>query len=97
MRMMLRWTVPVERGNETVRDGTMGETIEGLMHQLEPESAYFFAQDGERAGMMIFDLSDSVRIPAIAEQLFLNLDAAVELVPVMNADDLRKALENLSA
>ncbi len=33
------------------------------------------------------------QIPQIAEPLFLNVDAAVEFVPVMNADDLKKALE----
>ena len=37
-------------------------------------------------------MKDSAEIPAIVEPLFLGLAAKVELIPVMNADDLRKGL-----
>ena len=95
--MMLRWTVPVERGNETIKDGSLAQTIETLMGELEPEAAYFWPENGERAGMMVFDMADPTQIPQIAEPFFLNVDAAVEFVPVMNADDLRKALEKVAS
>ncbi len=97
MRMMLRWTVPVERGNETIRDGSMARILGTLMEELKPEAAYFWPEDGQRGGMMVFDMADPSQIPQIAEPLFLNLEAAVEFVPVMNADDLRKALEKVAA
>ncbi len=97
MRMMLRWTVPVERGNETIRDGSLATTLQSLMAELEPEAAYFWPENGERAGMMVFDMADTTQIPQIAEPLFMNLDAAVEFVPVMNADDLKTALEKVAA
>ncbi len=54
------------------------------------------AEHGERAGMIFFDMADPSQIPQIAEPLFLNLDAAVEFVPVMNADDLREALSKVT-
>ncbi len=97
MRMMLRWTVPVERGNETIEDGSLARTLETLMEELKPEAAYFWPENGERAGMVIFDMADPTQIPQIAEPLFLNLEAAVEFVPVMNADHLRTALEKVAA
>ena len=97
MRMMLRWTVPVERGNETIKDGSLTQTIESLIEELKPEAAYFWPENGERAGMMVFDMADPTQIPQIAEPLFLNLDAAVDFAPVMNADDLKKALEIVAA
>ncbi len=97
MRMMLRWTVPVERGNETIRDGSLARTIESLLEELKPEAAYFWPDNGERAGMIVFDMADPTQIPQIAEPLFLNVDAAVEFAPVMNADDLKKALETLAS
>ena len=97
MRMMLRWTVPVEKGNETIRDGSLAQTIQSLLEELEPEAAYFWPENGERAGMMVFDMADTTQIPQIAEPLFMNLDAAVEFLPVMNADDLRTALEKVAA
>jgi hypothetical protein len=93
MRMMLRWTVPVERGNETIKDGSLARTLESLMEQLKPEAAYFWPENGERGGMMVFDMADPSQIPQIAEPLFLNVDAAVDFAPVMNPDDLKKALE----
>ena len=97
MRMMLRWTVPVERGNETIKDGTLSQTIESLIDELKPEAAYFWPENGERGGMMVFDMADPSQIPQIAEPLFLNVDAAVDFAPVMNADDLKKALEIVAA
>ena len=97
MRMMLRWTVPVERGNETIRDGSLAKTLESLMEQLNPEAAYFWPENGERASMVVFDMADPSQIPQIVEPLFMNLDAAVEFTPVMNPDDLRKALETVAA
>ncbi len=96
MRTMLRWTVPVERGNAAIKDGTIGETLEALAKALAPEAAYFWAEDGKRAGMLVFDMADPSEIPQIAEQLFQNLDAAVSFVPVMNADDLQKALAQVN-
>jgi len=97
MRMMLRWTVPVERGNEAIKDGSLAQTMESLLEELQPEAAYFWPENGERAGMMVFDMADPTQIPQIAEPLFMNLDAAVEFVPVMNADDLKQALETVAA
>ncbi len=97
MRMMLRWTVPVERGNETIKDGSLSQTIESLIDELKPEAAYFWPENGERGGMMVFDMADPSQIPQIAEPLFLNVDAAVDFAPVMNADDLKKALEIVAA
>ncbi len=97
MRMMLRWTVPVERGNQTIKDGLLAQTLESLLAELEPEAAYFWPENGERAGMIVFDMADTTQIPLIAEPLFMNLDAAVEFLPVMNADDLKTALGKLAS
>jgi hypothetical protein len=41
-------------------------------------------------------MADPSQIPVSVEPLFLNLNASVELVPVMNADDLRKGLAKAS-
>ena len=97
MRMMLRWTVPVERGNQTIKDGTLGQLLESLARDLKPEAAYYWPEDGKRAGLMVFDMADPSEIPKIGEQLFLQLDAAVQFTPVMNADDLKKALAAMSS
>ncbi|HEY6214309.1 MAG TPA: hypothetical protein VIW45_18570 [Vicinamibacterales bacterium] len=95
MRMMLRWTVPAAKGNAMVKDGSMGKVLETIMGKTKPEAAYFFADKGDRAGMIVFDMKESADIPRIAEVLFQGSDASVEFVPVMNADDLKKALTSL--
>ncbi len=85
----------MERGNQAIEDGSLAATIEELIERLEPEAAYFRPFDGERGGMMVFDMDDPAQIPQIAEPLFLKLDASVEFSPVMNADDLRRALSSI--
>jgi len=95
MLTMLRWTVPAEAGNAAVDDGSMGTVIEAVMAKTKPEAAYFLAEHGDRAGIIFFDLKEPTDIPRIAEILFRGLHASVEFVPVMNADDLKKALSSL--
>jgi hypothetical protein len=95
MRMMLRWTVPVEKGNAMLADGSMGRLIESLIEQVSAEAAYLYPEGGERAGMIFFDMKESADIARIAERLFQEADAAVEFVPVMNAEDLQKGLSSL--
>ena len=90
MRVMLKITVPVEKGNETFKNGSLGKTIESLMNRFKPEAAYFTPKNGKRTGMMFFDLTEPSQIVEVVEPLFENLNAEVEILPVMNADDLRK-------
>ena len=96
MRMMLRFTVPIEKGNQAFKDGSLGRTLESIMNKLKPEAAYFAPSDGKRGGMMFFDLAEPSQIVEVAEPLFSNLNAAIELVPVMNVDDLRKGIAKVT-
>jgi hypothetical protein len=96
MRMMLRFTVPIEKGNQAFKDGSLGRTLESIMNKLKPEAAYFGPSDGKRGGMMFFDLAEPSQIVEVAEPLFSNLNAAIELVPVMNGDDLRKGIAKVT-
>ena len=96
MRMMLKFTLPVEKGNEAFKDGSLGKTLDSIMNKLKPEAAYFGPLDGKRSGMVFFDLADPSQLVEFGEPLFLNLNAEVEIVPVMNVDDLRKGLAKAS-
>ena len=92
MRMLLRVSIPIEAGNAAAKDGTLGSTIEGILADLKPEAAYFFADDsGQRSGSIVFDMKDSSQVPAVAEPWFLAFNATVSLRPVMNPQDLAKA------
>ena len=92
MRLMLKFTIPVEKGNQAARDGTLDRAIDELIEQTQPEASYFMVAQGKRAGLIFFELADQAGLPEINEPLFAKLDAAVEIVPVLNRDDLRKGL-----
>lgn len=97
MRLMLKFTIPVEKGNQAAQDGTLGRTIDTLIEQTRPEASYFMVEQGKRAGLIFFELTDQAGLPEINEPLFAKLDAAVEIVPVLSRDDLRKGLSTSSS
>ena len=37
MRMMLRFTLPVEKSNAAINDGSLGRTMESILSKLKPE------------------------------------------------------------
>jgi hypothetical protein len=45
----------------------------------------------------VLDLPSQDMLPAIAEPLFQNFEANVEVHPAMNLDDLKKAISNIQA
>jgi hypothetical protein len=92
MRMMLKVTIPVEAGNKAIKDGTLPKTLQATMQQLKPEAAYFFPENGVRTALYFFNLQDVSQIPVIAEPLFMGMNAALTMIPVMNAEDLQKGL-----
>src|SRR5215208_6148752 len=48
MRFMITCRIPVEKGNELLKNGTLGPTVQSIMEDLEPEAAYFVDVDGAR-------------------------------------------------
>jgi len=101
MRLMLRFTIPVEKGNVAEADGSLSEAIKGLIDQVQPEeaikglidqvqpeAAYFHLQDGKRAGTIFFEESDQARMTVINEPLFVKLNAAIEIQPAVSLEEL---------
>ena len=97
MRMMLKASIPVEKGSETIADGSLPRIVQEILGEIKPEAAYFLALDGKRTSLIFFDLADPSRIPAIAEPFFMAFNAEVEFYPVMNGDDLAKGLDGAAA
>ena len=92
MRTLMKVSIPVESGNRTVKDGTLQRVIGDAVTRLRPEASYFFPQNGLRSCLMVFDLKNVSDIPGIVEPFFVELNAAADFIPVMNAEDLRKGL-----
>ena len=96
MRTLVKVTVPVEAGNRAIKDGRMQKVLAEASERLRPEAAYFLADKGIRTALYVVDLKDPSDIPVIAEPFFTEFNAAVEFIPVMTADDLKKALDRLA-
>jgi hypothetical protein len=94
MRMMLRITIPTEDGNRAIKDGSLPKLLEATVRNLKSEAAYFVAEGGLRSAMIFFDMQNASDIPGIVEPLFMGFNAEIDLLPVMNADDLKKGLDS---
>jgi hypothetical protein len=91
MRFVLHISLPVEKFNQAVRDGTAGEKMRRILDETNPEAAYFCAKEGMRGGFLIVDISDVSEMPRFAEPWFLLFDATVEFLPTMTPEDLQRA------
>jgi hypothetical protein len=92
---MARITVPLDPGNRSMRNGGIATAIQRVMDRWKPEAAYFASIEGKRGMYIVFDLADPSDIPVFAEPLFMELNADVEVVPVMNAEDLQRGISQL--
>ena len=91
MRMMMKVSIPVETGNDVVRRGSLGSTIQKILAEMKPEAAYFAEDGGQRTGYIFFDMKDSSQLPAVAEPWFLALNASLTVRPAMTPEDLGNA------
>ena len=91
MRMLLDVAFPHEPFNSLVRKGVAGKKIEEALDAIKPESVYFTDQDGQRGAVMVVNLADPSKLPAMAEPLFLTFNADLKLRIAMTPDDLKKA------
>lgn len=96
MRMLMNVTIPNGRFNEAVRNGSVGSKINRILEELKPKAVYFTEQDGSRGAILIVNLDDPAKVPALAEPFFLAFDAKVKLQIAMTPEDLKRAgLEEL--
>jgi len=96
MRMLMKARLPTEAGNRAIKDGTLPNIIKKTLETLHAEAAYFTTMDGHRTMIVVFDMTASSDMPRIAEPLFMGLNASIEFMPCMNADDLGTGLSKIS-
>jgi hypothetical protein len=91
MRMLMNVVIPNAKFNAAVKAGTVGQSIGRIVEATKPEAVYFTEQDGRRGCIMIVEVSEPSRIPALAEPWFLHFDADVKFRIVMSPEDLKKS------
>ena len=91
MRFMIKAVWDMDKGNALIRSGAMSETIQKIVKTIQPEAAYFVTEDGNRAAIFVVEMDDAAQMPAIAEPMFLALNARVSFQPAMTPADLDRA------
>jgi hypothetical protein len=93
MRTMLKFTLPTQETNPRIRDGSIAQTIETILGDLQPEAGYFCPLDGKRSEYIVFNMEDETDRVTKLEPLWLELGATIDTFPVLNTDDLRAGLQ----
>ena len=91
MRVLMHVKLPNEGFNAAVRDGSAGKKLNRILDELKPEAAYFTEYEGMRGAILIVEVPDPSRVPALAEPWFLTFNAHVEMHIVMTPADLQHA------
>ncbi len=95
MRMMMKVQLPTVDGNRAIKDGSLPEIIRKTLEASKAEAAYFTTMDGLRTMIAVFDLKVTPDIVRIAEPLFMGVNATVEFLPCMNAEELKSGLSGI--
>ncbi|HEY1726242.1 MAG TPA: hypothetical protein VGF89_12520 [Steroidobacteraceae bacterium] len=91
MRMLLTVTIPNEPCSALIRSGKFAPLMKKIMDDIKPEAAYFTEQDGTRGAILVVEVGDPSRIPALAEPFFLGLNAQCRFRICMTPADLGKS------
>jgi hypothetical protein len=91
MKMLLDITLPHQPFNAAVKDGTAGSKLNRILEATRPEVVYFTEQNGQRGAVLIVDLPDASKLPALVEPWMLIFQADIKLRPVMTPEDLQRA------
>jgi hypothetical protein len=92
VRVMVKFRFPTPSGNDMLKAGRLDEVFPKLMEDLKPEAAYFYPDQGMRAGHFILQMEDSSQVLEIGERMWFAFGGDVEMTPVMSAEDIQKGL-----
>ena len=91
MRFLMKVSMQTEAGNKSVIDGTLGEKMNHMLGELNPEAVYFITKCGKRTALIFLDIAEVHLLPKLAEPFFLAFNAEVDFYPAMRPEDLAKA------
>jgi len=95
MRTFVKISLPAAAGNRGMKDGTVPRLIARFTEAARPEAAYFGVFGGKRTMIAVFDQAQSSDMPRLLEPFFLELEAEIELAPIMNAEELQAGLSQV--
>jgi hypothetical protein len=63
------------------------------LQQIKPECVYFFLEHGKRTMRAVFEMKQASDMMPAFEPAMMGLDAEIELIPCMTADDLKAGFQ----
>jgi hypothetical protein len=97
MHFLVRATIPLEYGNEMVKDPNFSQKIDKVMGDVRPESVFFCVENGQRTIYFVVDVDKGSEWPRIVETLWLGLGADADVIPAMTQDDFADAQAHIQA
>jgi hypothetical protein len=97
MQFLVRVTIPIDAGNEMIRDPNFAQTIETILGDVKPDNVMFCIESGQRTVYLTMTVNDGSDWVARIEPLWLALSADVEVIPAISQEDFAKAGPALGA
>lgn len=95
MRILLKARIPNDTGNRAITEGRLPKVMEAFMADAKPEAAYFTLDGGDRCAYFFLDMTDAADMPKLAEAMFTELGASIDMTPAMSPEDLQRGLSSL--
>lgn len=94
MRSLLRVTMTdVKATNLAIKTDRLAPLFQKISDIIRPETSVYYSEHGNRAALFLFDMKESSMLSEIAEPFITELNAKVEIIPVMNIEELKIGLE----
>jgi len=93
--MFIKVTLGTTAANRALAEGRIGKILEQTMARIKPEASYFTSINGRRSMLFFADIPTTADIPMFLEPFWSELEAEIEVTPVMNAPELQAGLAKL--
>ncbi len=94
MKMLLDITLPHQPFNAAVKDGTAGSKLNRILEATKPEAVYFTEQHGQRGAILVVDLPDASKLPALVDTTYFGQSSSSLMINYRVAN-LDRMLEQL--
>ena len=91
MKFLIEINIPTETGNKLLKNGLIIAQLHEYLKEVKPDHTYFSIKNGKRTVFMILNVESAEKFPEIAEPLWLDWNAEVNVWPIMDEKDFEKA------
>jgi hypothetical protein len=94
MKYLLEATIPNDAGNRNLMSGKLLQDFQRYIDEVKPQAVYA-AADGQRTIFFLVDLSNPEDLPSILEPLWIDLEADIRALPVLDGAEFERAIPGI--